>query len=1234
MLRRICLSQAILLLFLPVMLRAQQSLGGIVGTVSDPSGAVIGNARITITSADTNGVTRTTSGANGYYEANFLNPGRYTILVEADGFKKSLRKDIEVSVAGRVEANLQLELGQTAETIEVTAQAPLLDTTSASSSRVIDNRQIMQLPISDLNPFALATLAPGMISTGQPEYVRPFDNGGTSGFTTAGGVGSNEYTVDGASVTGTGRRVGFNPPADAVEEFRLESSPFDASYGFTAGATVNVNSKSGANKFHGSLFNQHWQQRWNATPHFTRLAYEEGIRTGRIKEGTEKQASGRSNNYGATLGGPVLIPKIYNGRDKFFFFLTYNGIRQSKAETTDEINKTVPKMAWRQGDFSDLLAIDPVRYQIYDPRSARMVNGRVIRDPFPGNKGIPVLNPMYKFYADLYPVPNDVPGVVNAEGINNYYATAMPKNEKFYSVVNRYDYVVSDRHRLFGRWFYNDRLADEYDWTYETMRGLHSNGLVRRNKGGGLDYIWTLSNSTVLNAAVTWQRFSEGSDSPVRTQFKPSDVGLPAYLDARAGDFAMLPSLDFQSIRDFGDSYPAIGSRGSTGEARVQLTSVLGRHSLKYGYNHRIYQFAGQGPGHSASRYTFNNNWTRQADNTNNQSNTGLEWAAFMMGMPSGITIDTNDTSFFSTPYKALYLHDDIRVNRKLHLGLGLRWEHGGGTRERFNRGIGGGFDFNQQYPFSAGAAALYAANPIPELPVSAFSTLGGVNYLGQPSETWTKGAHTFMPRLSMVYQLTPKTVIRTGWGKWYDIFNVNNDRPGQDGYNQATNTVLTNDNGLTFCCGVGPAANLMASNTPLSNPFPNGFQEPFGNELGGLIRAGRGFTIREENFVPAVQQRWRFGIQQELTQSMVVEVAYNGSFSRFQMQPRLNALPAQYWSTGNVRNQANDDYLNAQLPNNPFNVRNIPGLQDAVSPTAWNYMLTQGFFTSQTIRRHSLLRPYPQMGGDFNGIPNGGDFNDYRGMNIYNDLTLQLERRYAKGFTTSVMYSKQWSSESDFYQNQFDTAPTLRPNNDARPHRFVWSAIYELPFGKGRAFAHEGFLQHIVGGWNTSWIYQYQSGPAAGWGNRFFYGNMDQLESLLNHEEVNSKDIHRWFSNAAVYGGPNDPSNRGNTPVPADFVGFEGRSNFQPGEYHVRAFPTRLNSIREDGINKWDVKVERQFKMGESATTRFSVDLLNALNRTNFGGPNMDPTNTNFGKVTSQRGPSRIIQLNLRIMF
>jgi hypothetical protein len=290
-----CVAAALLLLLAQNPATAQESRGSISGTVVDSTGAVVPGAQVLVVNTGTNAESRTTTNATGFFAVSLLNPGTYNVTVELTGFKKAVRSGVELNVGARIALDLTLEVGQIAESVEVTAEAPLLETRSASGGRVVSNREVAERPVSAMNPFLLAGLAAGMQWTGSPSGMqRAFDVGGTTSFNTAGAVDQNEYTIDGAPVTGTERRVGYVPPLDAVGEFKLETASFDASYGHTSGATVNVSSRSGSNAFHGSLFDQHWQNRWNATPHFTRLAYEQQIRDGRKQPGDPKQTSGRS----------------------------------------------------------------------------------------------------------------------------------------------------------------------------------------------------------------------------------------------------------------------------------------------------------------------------------------------------------------------------------------------------------------------------------------------------------------------------------------------------------------------------------------------------------------------------------------------------------------------------------------------------------------------------------------------------------------------------------------------------------------------------------------------------------------------------------------------------------------------------------------------------------------------------------------------------------------------------
>ena len=414
----------------------------------------------------------------------------------------------------------------------------------------------------------------------------------------------------------------------------------------------------------------------------------------------------------------------------------------------------------------------------------------------------------------------------------------------------------------------------------------------------------------------------------------------------------------------------------------------------------------------------------------------------------------------------------------------------------------------------------------------------------------------------------------------------------------------------------------------------------PLQNQLGYIPRVGRNFQSSDYaldwHFKPALQHRWRAGIQRELAHNLMIDVSYNGAYALIPASTtgdngrplyRVDALPLNFWSTGNVRNQANDDFLNANVPN-PYNIKNLGALQQS-NPVIYNYLTTQGLFTSSTIRRNQLLRPFGFMSGVW-GIRPGDNFDDKRGSMTYRDLSILLERRFTRGLQTMFMYTWTSSFTSDWLANEFDTTPTSRVNNNVRPHRIAWSGTYELPWGKGRTWLKSGLVSYLVGNWNGGWVFQYQNGPATTWNNRFYYGDLNNIADVLRHHAVNSDNIHQWFDGSIAY------RTSGACGVPSGFIGFEGRSSCQPGSYHVRLFPRTLEALREDGITNWDLKAERMFpiKMERGINARFSVDFLNAFNHTNFAGPNTDPTSARFGTVDTQRGLSRVIQFNLRVEF
>jgi len=1191
---------------------AQETRSAIFGTVTDASGGVMPGIVVVVSNEGTNVATEAVTNERGYFELPYLIPGTYRITVEAPSFKRFVQTGLELSVDTRVEIPVVLALGALVDEVTVVAETPMLDTT-ASAATTLTNRQVNALPVFGNSAQLLVRSVPGMQWTGQPNYLGLHSNVGASGVNAAGGVGGTEYSLDGVPNTGNSRRVAYLPYTDTVAEIKVETASFDASKGHSSGANVSMLTKSGTNQFHGSGTWQYWNQRWNAVQSTTNAAYY-----GRIAEAEgrgdrdaarqyrsePKVPPGYSHNWATVVGGPVRAVK-FDGRNRLFFFFSYNGFKDVKVEEPTAVNRTVPTERQRTGDFSELLAVDPVRYQIFDPRTARLVNGRVLRDPFPNNQ-VPILNPLYAHYLKFYPLPNNPSGIVGRDGQNNYLASQTPFNWDYKAFSNRIDWNASARQRLFARWSWNDFVEDRADWTYATARGLHTNGLNRRNIGATVDHVWLKSGSTIWNLALAYNRFREGNRrNEVQRSFKPSAVGLPTYLDDRAGDCTQLPRLDFSdgSYQDFGFDCGGFTSYAAS-TARAELLKILGTHSVKAGADLRRHSRWNIPGGNRAGNFTFRNNYVRERDDTSNAGTLGLEWAGFMLGVPTGIGIDSNDSYDLVNIYYAGYVQDDWRVSSSLTINAGVRYEIEGGFVERQNRMLAN-FDFNATLPIAAAAQAAYTANPLPGQPT--IDVRGGALYAGRngtPREQ-SRTNYDWMPRVGIVYKLGPHAVVRGGYGVFYDTNNVLNESITQFGFSRGTSTVITNDNGLTLL-----NSDLLRGRTIFTDPFPvredgTRFNEPFGDALGVMSRAGRNFDIDAGDWKRARQQRWRAGIQRQFGSRIVAEAAYLGSFTdRISIRQVRTALPGQYWADGNVRNNAVADYLNGTVPN-PFDIRNFEFLRTA-NPVLYQDMASNGFFTSTTIRRHQLLRAFPHMA-------TGDGLRDPRvpaGLSKYHHLELSLRQRAWQGIEYTVGYTRAWDQRRDFYFNEFDAEPSWRVSDASLPHHLVATAIVELPFGDGRRWlADKGLARMLAGGWQVSGIYHLQSGRVINWDtNLFYYG--DNLESIALPRD--QRDRARWF----------------NTDL------FERSSSAVPGNFHRRMFPTRIDFLRGDYMNQLDLSLARTVKV--TSTTRFEVQVqaINALNRVQWDRPGTNPVSSNFGVVTQQWNTPRWIQLQGRFTF
>jgi len=1205
---------------------AQDTRGKISGTVTDPQGATVANASIAITNLGAGLTTSLRTGANGYYEAPLLLPGKYSVTVEMAGFKRLVRSGLSLGLGEQLLIDGRLEVGGTTESVTVTAEASMLDTNTVTTGRAITHREVMDLPVLGNNISMLTRMAPGVQVPGTTQFLVQGQVGGGSQYNSPGGVGGNEWSMDGASTNGTDRRVSFMPSPDVVDEFKIETSNFDAAFGHSTGLNITMSTKSGANAFHGSATYQYFNQRWNAASFFVKQARYQQIAVARAANnlaladqlaGQPMLPAGHTNNYHGTVSGPVRIPKLMDGRNKLFFFLGYSGLKNQQAARPSEINYTVPTVAMRAGDFSKLLPVDAVRYQVYDPLSTRpdpARAGHFVRDAFAGNI-LPrsrMNNPMYDFYTKRMPLPNNDPTDPRREPFNNYLATGMPNNVTYQSWNNRIDYQASAKHRFFFRWLKSSYLEDAQDFTYQTEAGLMAWNEKRPTRSAALDWTYAASATTVLNVSVDGNQFLQQNQRLGTRKYKPTDAGLPSYVDAKCGDGCVMPRIIWPGMTFWsGDMVMSTtvdpGPVGRQQALKFNLSQVRGAHSLRAGIDFRQhYRTQLRTGGFTSGNFTFANNYVRKdEDGLTPAGSLGLTWATFALGMPTGMSVDTNDTFALMSPYYAWYAQDTWRLSRNLTVTMGLRIEYEQGPTERYNRALAY-FDPKLELPISAAAQAAYARNPLPELPASQFVVRGGTVYTGQNgvSRRLWRNELMWLPRVSAAWTLSPKTVVRGGYGSYYDTLNVMNQAADQYGFARATSTVLTNDFGVNWLAG-----NPGAGRSPLTDPFPvrrdgTRFDVPLRDSLGSMARAGQGFTYTGFDRLHPRVQRWRVGVQRELSANMMVEVSYWGQWAdRINVTVREDALPAGFWATGNIRNNAIATELNRQVPN-PFLLSNFASLQ-GTNPVLYQHLSTLGAFTSPTIAKNRLLRPFPQMNGlNNNAVPVGNARTHALEMNFL--------RRFSGGFNLNASYTRMLQENRTILENEFESTPRIFwPSDTARPHRFTATGIYELPFGKGRSYFQQGILNHLFGGWQMAATYEFQPGPLLGWGNIFYNGDVSQFEGSAT---ANGRSLEQWF----------------NTGLP-----FEKVPGNQPAAFHVRVFPRFFNGLRADGVNQWNVNLLREFRMTEKVRLQVRADVINLQNRSQMNSPDISPVSTNFGRIQSQTSSlNRFYQVQARIQF
>ncbi|MBL8187487.1 MAG: TonB-dependent receptor [Acidobacteria bacterium] len=1147
---------------------AQESRGTITGKIRDANQSVLPGASVKITNVAMGTTVSVETNEAGAYQAPYLLPGTYRIAVEVKGFKKYIRDGIVLRVNDNIEIDVALEIGDVGETVTVTADAPALETTSGSMGQVIDARRVAELPIPHGDPFKLIGLAAGVSFSRDLRLDRPFEPTHIVGYSIDGTrANRSDVTIDGVPSTSTANAgeviASFVPPQDLVQEFKVQTATFDAQFGNTEGGVTNVSIKSGTNNFHG-------------TAYWTKMAPGLFANDFFANRANQKRPDFNYDRWGGTVGGPVRIPKLYDGRNRTFFMYGIESIPEARPRNNG--TPTIPSEKMRNGDFSELLAANSA-YQIYNPFTARAEGSRIRRDPFPGNI-IPanLINPIARKFVDTYlPKPTSAGA---ADGTGNFAQPDLTEEIEYLSNTIRIDHVVNERHRIFGRasWYNRDSNYNNYYRNIATGEFF-----LFKSRQGAFDHVWTISPTMVLNSRYGYNRFIRGTNSnPGNRGFDLTSLGFPGYYNnIIPEDIRRFPRFDinnYQGTAVGGELRPT-----DTHSFNSTLNQTLGSHSIKYGVEFRSYRETDKFFGNNQTgQFVFGSNWTRgPLDNSAIPSDLGFSFASFLLGLPtSGAIAIPADYAEQSTT-TGVFFHDDWKVNRRLTLNLGLRYEVEGALTERYNKSVRG-FDFFATQPMQEAVKANLARNPVQGVALDQFFVRGGLTFAGvngQPRGLYKTPRNNYMPRFGFAYKLTEKTIVRGGYGIFFGFLGQRRGDVNQIGFSTNVPLNVTLNNGLTFI-------------ETLNNPFEtykNGLPAALGASEGIRTFLGQGISFFNEHPLSPYNQRYELSLQRELPGGWVAEAAYVGNRgTHIEITRNINALPNQYLSTSTTRDNTTNNYLGA-LVTNPF-----AGQMPASAGAA---------FRSATIARSQLLRPYPQF-GDINTTTNDG-------YSWYHSFQSNLNKRFSRGYTIGMSYTWSKFMEAISYLNAADPLPVEAISDFDRTHRFAANGIYELPFGKGRRFLANvnSVASYVISGWQLAGVYQYQSGAPIGFGNIFFTGNFDDIDLPSSQ-----RTLDRWFNTAA---------------------GFVTASAAQPVA-NLRTFPLRLSNVRTDAINNIDLSVIKKTQILEGKHLEFRAEFINAFNHPLLPAPNTNVTQASFGQIiaSNQANYPRRIQLTVKFVF
>ena len=1177
----IFLATVVLTVCLPANAWSQNVYGTIAGTASDASGANAADVTVTLTNLDTGEAHTIKTDSSGNYTFVNILPGRYKVEGEKAGFKKFIRQPITVEIESGLRINISLEVGELTQTVEVTAEAALLQPETSSLGQVVETRAVTDLPLNGRNPLALVSLTAGVVpqgapsagnsSMGNPVGANPFAAGD---FQIGGGqAGQSQILIDGVPTNGAYLNVvTVIPTQDAIQEFKVQTNNLGPEYGRFAGGVINLSTKSGTNDFHGSAYDFLRNKVLNANDFFS-------------NEGGVSRPSFTQNQFGANGGGPAI-------KDKLFFFSSYEGYRQRKGST---LTTWVPSAAERSGDFSQAGSVGTGSVlPIYDASTSANCTAGVAtcRSQFGGNK-IPAtrLDPTAQALLQYFPLPNQV-GNPSGNFVENY-STGGNVDQ----INERVDFSASAKQRIYGR-YTRSHVLSLPDSPFKDICTDRCTEDTVTNQAGLGDTI-AFSPTKVLDLHLGYTRYvyvrTPLSEGISLSQFGSNWATLAPEMTYTHIPTACVSQVPGDSRWGSGDFCSAgtgsgIGAYDDTLSLEPVFSWVHGTHSLKFGGEYRLLRNNYYQSNDPAGIYNFDAGMT--AANPNNGQpgvSSGIGMASFLLGYGSSGSVTEPAKTADQNLYGALYAGDTWQVTKKMTLNLGVRLDLQGDWTERYNR--------------------ILVFNPTETSPIASQVGLpnlkGGFNLVDttqHPSRSAFPSWNHVSPRAGLSYQVDHSTLIRMGYGIFYlPVDGRWNDAP----HNLFINSI--NTNWLTAKAdGVTPL-------NPLSNPCPGGIAAPPGRNQAFINAQGNGVSGPLSGYLAPYVQQWNFDIQRQLPHNALFDIAYAGSKGThlpFHSQD-LDQLPTADLPTSAAGVAA----LTALVPNPFYGV--VQGSSNLANPTT---------------KAGQLLLPYPQYDDVSMAEVDNRD-------SIYHSMQVKFQQRFGGGAQILATYTlskliDNTNSEINWLEaasptwgdaNAYNLKAARSLDGFNVPQRFVLASVLDLPVGRGKKYLHnlKPAADKILSGWGVNTIITFQNGfpviiggcPGAlsnsGINNAGCGLPYRTALSNLTSGTLDQRLAH-WF-NTSVF-----------TPGPAGYYGYGNDSRTEP-------------NIQDDGVKNFDFAFFKNTKFGpeQRIGTEFRAEFFNGFNRVQFNPPNTSCCGgASFGQVTGQYNLPRIVQFALRVRF